>query len=74
MPPDPRILQLRSLAHKLRLLFPENAPELTTILSSNDLAESASTFVDPRGPTPQSQDTLIHIFIDQSVHFPSLRL
>ena len=74
MPLDPRILQLRSLAHKLRLLFPEDAPQLTAILSNNDLAESASSLVDPRGPTPQSQDTLIHIFIDQSVKFPTLRL
>ena len=72
MPPDPRILQLRSLAHKLRLLFPENAPELTTILS-NEFTESAASanFVDPRGPNPQSQDTLIHIFIDQCVLFLS---
>jgi len=63
IPPDPRILQLRSLAHKLRLLFPENAAELTSILSS-DFPDSAD-FLDPRGPVPQSQDTLIHVFIDQ---------
>jgi len=52
------------LAHKLRLLFPEDAPRLSSILS-NDQAD-AENFVDPRGPKPQSKDALIHVFIDHS--------
>jgi len=31
-PLDPRVIQLRSLAHKLRLLFPEDAGELGVLL------------------------------------------
>jgi hypothetical protein len=65
MPPSPRVLQLRSLAHKLRLLFPADESALTAILS-NDFADR-DNFVDPRGPVPRSQDTLIHVFIDQYV-------
>ena len=63
LPLDPRVLKLRALAHKLRLLFPEDAPRLSSILS-NDQAEEGD-FVDPRGPKPRSKDTLIHVFIDQ---------
>jgi hypothetical protein len=63
LPLDPRILQLRALAHKLRLLFPEDNKALSAVLS-NDLPDNTD-FVDPRGPQPQSQDTLIHVFIDQ---------
>ena len=63
LPLDPRVLRLRALAHKLRLLFPEDAARLSSILS-NDQADEGD-FVDPRGPKPQPKDTLIHIFIDQ---------
>ena len=63
LPLDPRVLRLRALAHKLRLLFPEDAARLSSILS-NDQADEGN-FVDPRGPKPQSKDTLIHVFIDQ---------
>ena len=63
IPPDPSVLQLRSLAHKLCTLFPENTDSLNSVLS-NDFPDSAD-FIDPRGPAPQSQDTLIHVFIDQ---------
>jgi hypothetical protein len=62
LPLDPRILQLRALAHKLRLLFTEDNKALSAVLS-NDLPDN--DFVDPRGPQPQSQDTLIHVFVDQ---------
>lgn len=63
LPLDPRVLRLRALAHKLRLLFPEDASRLSSILS-NDQADEED-FVDPRGPKPRSKDTLIHVFIDQ---------
>ena len=63
LPLDPRVLRLRALAHKLRLLFPADASRLSSILS-NDQADEGD-FVDPRGPKPQSKDTLIHVFIDQ---------
>lgn len=64
LPLDPRVLRLRALAHKLRLLFPEDAARLSSILS-NDQAEEGD-FVDPRGPKPRSKDTLIHVFVDHS--------
>lgn len=72
VPIDPRILQLRSLTHKLRLLFPDDSAALSALLS-NDFP-GKSDFVDPRGPVPRVQDTLIHVFIDQYVtksKFPS---
>jgi hypothetical protein len=62
LPLNPRVLKLRALAHKLRLLFPEDAARLSSILSNDQADED---FVDPRGPKPQSKDTLIHVFIDQ---------
>lgn len=63
LPLDPRVLRLRALAHKLRLLFPEDAARLSSILS-DDQADRED-FVDPRGPKPESKDALIHVFIDQ---------
>ena len=62
---DPRVLQLRSLTHKLRLLFPEDSAALSTILSRD--FPNGSEFIDPRGPVPGPQDTLVHVFIDQCV-------
>lgn len=62
---DARAIQLRTLAHKLRLLFPPEAQALLDVLSRN--FASQSSFADPRGPAPQLQDTLIHVFIDQCV-------
>lgn len=63
LPLDPRVLRLRALAHKLRLLFPEDAARLSSILSNDRAGEG--DFVDPRGPKPRSKDALIHVFIDQ---------
>jgi len=63
LPLDPRVLRLRALAHKLRLLFPEDAARLSSILSNDQI--DGKGFVDPRGPKPRSKDTLIHVFIDQ---------
>ena len=65
MPIDARVLQLRNLAHKLRMLFPQDAASLSAILSNDH--PSPTEVVDPRGPEPRSKDTLIHIFIDQYV-------
>ena len=62
---DARTIQLRTLAHKLRLLFPSESQALAAILSRD--FTSQSSFADPRGPAPQAQDTLIHVFIDQCV-------
>ncbi|KAJ3540977.1 hypothetical protein NM688_g6148 [Phlebia brevispora] len=64
MPIDARVLQLRNLAHKLRMLFPRDAAALSAILSHDQ--PDASDFVDPRGPAPRMKDTLIHVFIDHS--------
>lgn len=56
---NPRVIQLRSLIHKLRLLFPEDSAGLSAILS-NDFAGGSTL-----GPIPRPEDTLIHVFIDQ---------
>ena len=65
LPIDPRVLQLRNLAHKLRMFYPREAETLEETLSDDH--PSPSEIVDPRGPIPRSQDTLIHVFIDQYV-------
>lgn len=67
---DPRVLQLRSLTHKLRLLFPEDSAALGGVLSHVGGAGGGDGgqggFIDPRGPGPrEGEDTLIHVFIDQ---------
>ncbi|KAH9849425.1 hypothetical protein C2E23DRAFT_737498 [Lenzites betulinus] len=61
---DARTIQLRTLAHKLRLLFKSESQALLDILSRD--FTSTLTYADPRGPVPQSQDTLIHVFVDHS--------
>ncbi|KAG6376578.1 hypothetical protein JVT61DRAFT_1556 [Boletus reticuloceps] len=67
IPPDPQLLKLRCLAHKLRLRFPENYERITTLLTQ-DFSGGESDFSDPRGPAPRGRDTLIHVFIDQLRH------
>lgn len=64
IPPDPQILKLRCLAHKLRLRFPEDYERITTLLTQ-DFSGGESDLSDPRGPAPRARDTLIHVFIDQ---------
>ena len=69
LPLDARVLHLRNLAHKLRLFFPGDAAALRDVLhpeTTSGITEE-SGFVDTRGPEPGSQDTLIHVFIDQCV-------
>lgn len=63
MPIDARVLQLRNLAHKLRMLFQHDAASLSAILADDH--PSPTEVVDPRGPEPRSKDTLVHVFIDQ---------
>ncbi|KIK96848.1 hypothetical protein PAXRUDRAFT_825536 [Paxillus rubicundulus Ve08.2h10] len=65
IPPDPQILKLRCLAHKLRLRFPEDYERITALLTQ-DFSGVESDFSDPRGPAPRARDTLIHVFIDHS--------
>ena len=65
MPIDARVLQLRNLAHKLRVLFPKDAAALSAILASDQ--PDIPNFVDPRGPAARTADIPIHIFIDQYV-------
>ncbi|KAF8552661.1 hypothetical protein OG21DRAFT_1498267 [Imleria badia] len=65
IPPDPQILKLRCLAHKLRLRFPEDYERITVLLTQ-DFSGGESDFSDPRGPAPRARDTLIHVFIDHS--------
>lgn len=67
IPPDPQILKLRCLAHKLRLRFPEDYERITVLLTQ-DFSGGESDFSDPRGPAPRPRDTLIHVFIDQLSH------
>ncbi|KAG8221657.1 hypothetical protein J3R82DRAFT_1941 [Butyriboletus roseoflavus] len=65
IPPDPQILKLRCLAHKLRLRCPEDYERITALLTQ-DFSGGESDFSDPRGPAPRARDTLIHVFIDHS--------
>lgn len=67
IPPDPQILKLRCLAHKLRLRFQEDYERITALLTQ-DFSGGESDFSDPRGPAPRPRDTLIHVFIDQLRH------
>ena len=67
IPPDPQILKLRCLAHKLRLRFPEDYGRITALLTK-DFSGGESDFSDPRGPAPRARDTLIHVFVDQLSH------
>ncbi|KAH7890270.1 hypothetical protein F5I97DRAFT_7288 [Phlebopus sp. FC_14] len=65
IPPDPQILKLRCLAHKLRLKFPDDYDRITPLLTQ-DFSGGESDFSDPRGPAPRARDTLIHVFVDHS--------
>lgn len=65
LPPDPQVLKLRCLAHKLRLKFPEDCERITALLTQ-DFSAGDSDFSDPRGPAPRPKDTLIHVFVDHS--------
>ncbi|KAF7322666.1 hypothetical protein HMN09_00045200 [Mycena chlorophos] len=70
-PHYPRVMQLRSLAKKLGKLFPPDQPVLSRLIPDDDefqrrFADDEDFFVDPRGPPPGENDTLIHIFIDYS--------
>jgi hypothetical protein len=74
-PPDPRTLQLRTLAHKLRMFFPADAATISALLD-NDYPDSSPNdpcpTLDSRGrsaPSRSLQDMLIHVFIDQYVFF-----
>ena len=62
-PPDARVLQLRTLATKLRMLFVEDAKTLSSVLL-NDGPEDDG-FIDPRGRPANDEDPLVHVFIDQ---------
>ena len=63
LPSDPRVLKLRTLGHKLRLLFPEDAPHVSSVLSNGPVDQGG--LVGHGGSQPQPEDTLIHVFIDQ---------
>ena len=63
LPSDPRVLKLRTLGHKLQLLFPEDAPHVSSVLSNGPVDQGG--LVGHGGSRPQSEDTLIHVFIDQ---------
>ncbi|KAI0049349.1 hypothetical protein FA95DRAFT_1516116 [Auriscalpium vulgare] len=63
---DPRVVRLRSLAIKLKFLFPAEADALSGVLSNSSLNTSSPEFIDPRGPAPQTDGPLIHVFIDYS--------
>ncbi|KIJ49263.1 hypothetical protein M422DRAFT_45163 [Sphaerobolus stellatus SS14] len=60
---DPRLLQLRALAQKLRRQFPQNDSRLKQILLDDKLTNN---LIDPRGRGPDVGDPLTHVFIDHS--------
>ncbi|KAK7016311.1 hypothetical protein R3P38DRAFT_2993900 [Favolaschia claudopus] len=69
-PHYPRVVQLRTLAQKLGKVFPADKAALDGLIPGDlDLHQrmrSDDFFVDPRGPPPGANDTLIHVFIDHS--------
>ncbi|KAJ7080610.1 hypothetical protein B0H15DRAFT_933179 [Mycena belliarum] len=69
-PHFPRVVQLRTLATKLGKLFPADAAALETLIPADlelhQRLRADDFFVDPRGPPPGDDDTLIHVFIDHS--------
>ncbi|KAN0130066.1 hypothetical protein V8E53_012011 [Lactarius tabidus] len=65
-PLDPRVVRLRALAIKLKFLFAAEAELLTAILSNQSLQSPSPNFIDPRGPTPEPGQPLVHVFVDYS--------
>ncbi|KAJ7653112.1 hypothetical protein DFH06DRAFT_1270126 [Mycena polygramma] len=70
-PHYPRVLQLRNLAQKLAKLFPADKAGLDSLIPPDAelhqrLLSESDFFVDPRGPPPRADDTLIHVFVDHS--------
>ncbi|KAJ6494048.1 hypothetical protein C8R47DRAFT_1184999 [Mycena vitilis] len=70
-PHYPRVLQLRNLAQKLAKLFPADKAGLGSLIPPDAelhqrLLSESDFFVDPRGPPPRADDTLIHVFVDHS--------
>jgi hypothetical protein len=63
-PLDPRVVRLRALAIKLKFLFAAEAELLTAILSNQSLQSPSPNFIDPRGPTPEPGQPLVHVFVD----------
>ena len=66
LPSDPRVLKLRTLGHKLQLLFPEDASHVSSVLSNGQVDQEG--IVGPRGSKLRSEGALIHVFIDQQVY------
>ncbi|EJD40748.1 hypothetical protein AURDEDRAFT_115781 [Auricularia subglabra TFB-10046 SS5] len=66
VPPSPAVQRLRSLAQKLRGMYPDDAPHLSRVLQ--DLREPAEPggFVDVRGPPATPTDPVVHVFVDYS--------
>ncbi|KAJ7457181.1 hypothetical protein B0H11DRAFT_1818382, partial [Mycena galericulata] len=69
-PHYPRVVQLRALAQKLGALFPADKAALDGLIPADlelhQRLRADDFFVDPRGPPPGDNDTLIHVFIDHS--------
>lgn len=65
---DPQEVQLRTLAFKLKLEFPENARALSRLPLWNTDPNTGESFLDPRTPPPlsSSEGPLTHVFIDHS--------
>ncbi|KAI0311497.1 hypothetical protein OF83DRAFT_1177511 [Amylostereum chailletii] len=68
-PLDPQVVRLRSLAMKLKFLFPTEADRLAYVLSNASLNASTPDFIDTRGPAPRAttpNEPITHVFIDHS--------
>ncbi|KZS90124.1 hypothetical protein SISNIDRAFT_468785 [Sistotremastrum niveocremeum HHB9708] len=65
---DPQEIQLRTLAFKLKLEFPDNARSLSRLPLYNTDPNTGETFLDPRAPPAlsSSEGPLTHVFIDHS--------
>lgn len=63
-PPSPAVQRLRSLAHKLRALYPDDAPHLTRVLREMHEPSEPGAFVDVRGPPATPADPAVHVLVD----------
>ena len=63
-PPSPQVQRLRSLAHKLKTLYPSQADCLKDVLESMSEPSEPGGFIDVRGPELTPEQPPVHVFVD----------
>ncbi|KZV93960.1 hypothetical protein EXIGLDRAFT_748908 [Exidia glandulosa HHB12029] len=64
--PSPAVQRLRSLAHKLRALYPDDAAHITHVLREMQEPSEPGAFVEVRGPPATPADPVVHVIVDYS--------